>query len=542
MPTIVERIPRARKTQKALRGLGYKFNSSVADLIDNCISANAENIRIYFYRPSDGSEFKLIILDDGDGMDGDKLGEAITYGSEEDYTEGSSLGKFGMGLKTASLAHCNTLTIYSRQRGQNHYNGSGIDTALVDKEDKWLTLDYGHDEAEENLSIFPFDYKLMNTIVTWDEIELINDQYSSKKDKFRQMYEIKLITQLRNHIGLVFHRFISSQNLNTQKVTIHLNDIEILPLDPYCLDEVNTTIIPLDTNERAYTPFETKGSNRAILINAFVLPNKEQFSNPIAWERAKGNKSWNTSQGYYIYRNDRIIRFGGWQGIITMDEHTKYARVGIDIPDIYDDLFRIVVHKARVTFPESLKWHLKQRINPKVVKKAKELYKLKPKEKKKIKNKFRKHEREIGEFAKDEIKSANINISLLDPNNSSTSSVRVTNQRGDFISNRQSDILKHNIKNNMIITTGTIDSDDLWQVISDADQKKFTVVINENHPFCDFVYNSKDKVLTSVIDALFYTLGFSELFTKTEDNEEIFRTIKEQMSITLKKLTKEDLY
>ena len=129
IPNIVERIPRARKTQKALRGLGYKFNSSVADLVDNSISANAENVKIYFFRPNGGSEFNLFILDDGHGMDAEKLGEAITYGSEQDYQKGS-LGKFGMGLKTASLAHCNKR--YSRLKDHEKYNGSGINTELVE--------------------------------------------------------------------------------------------------------------------------------------------------------------------------------------------------------------------------------------------------------------------------------------------------------------------------------------------------------------------------------------------------------------------------
>ena len=287
-----------------------------------------------------------------------------------------------MGLKTASLAHCNKLTIYSRLKDHEKYNGSGINTELVEAEDKWLTIDYNHDEAEEDLSKYPFEYDSMNTIVKWDELELCNNQYESKStDRHKQMYESKINEQMARHIGLVFHRFISGHNIQNRAVNISLNDVDIESFDPFCLEEVNTTIIPLDTNEKSYSPYEAKGTGRAILINAYVLPNKEQFSTTLAWDRAKGNLSWNTSQGYYIYRNDRIIRFGGWQGIITMDEHTKYARVGIDIPDIYDDLFQIVVHKARVTFPESLKWHLKKRINPKVSKKAKELYKLKPKPK-----------------------------------------------------------------------------------------------------------------------------------------------------------------
>ena len=542
MPKEVVRIPNAAKTQDALRGLGYDFNASVADLIDNSIAANARNIGVYFFRQGKG--FKLFVIDDGDGMDKKQLAEAITYGSEVEY-DSQSLGKFGMGLKTASLAHCDKLIIFSKKKGKSKHYGSGIDTLQVSKKNRWITLDYSHSECNAILKEYQPAFNKMNTIVMWDILKLIDREYAAKtNDRHKYNYQESLKEKLRIHLELVFHRFIQGYNVSNRKklkIDLTMNGDPIGIFDPYCREETYHTPILLNQDESFYKPFEVGTQKDTIRIQGHILPNKEQFSSIDAWDRAKGNQSWNDSQGFYIYRNSRLIRFGGWQRIIAKDEHTKYARVSIDIPDVYDDLFKIVVHKAAVSFPESLRWHLKKHITPKVARAAKKSYKP-PKGPLKVKNKFRKHNRELSDFSKNAVKNAAIEMSFINSKNTSTSHVRVINKGGDFISNRQSDNIKHHIAENMVVTTGALPSDDLWKIISDADGQKFTVVINQNHPFCKYVYTSKDSVLTSVVDALFYTMGFSELYTKTEENEEVFLTIKEQMSIVLKKLTKEKLY
>jgi len=539
VPKEIERIPNARKTQKALRGLGYDFNSSVADLIDNCIAANARNIEIYFFRQDKG--FKLFVLDDGDGMNNKQLAEAITYGSEVEYDK-QSLGKFGFGLKTASLAHCNKLIVFSKKKGQSKHYGSGIDTHQVSKKNRWVTYDYTFSECYEILKDYPAVFIEMNTIVMWDGMELIDREYKAKtNDRHKHNYESSLVEKLKMHIELVFHRFIDGSSHKKLKINIKLNGQEVSFFDPFCHDEEYRIPILLNQSEMYYKPFEGLDQNESIRIQGHILPSKDRFSSIEAWERAKGNQNWNESQGFYIYRNSRLIRFGGWQRIIAKDEHIKYARVSIDIPDAYDDLFKIVVHKAAVSFPESLRWHLKKHITPKVTKLAKTSYKP-PTKPINVRNKFRKHNRELSDFSKDAVKKAAIEMSFTDSKNSHMSPVRVVNKGGDFISNRQSDNIKHHIKENMVVTTGILETDDLWKIVSDADGQKFTVVINQNHPFCEYVYTSKNSVLTSVVDALFYTMGFSELYTKTEENEEIFLTIKDQMSTVLKKLTKEKLY
>ena len=540
MPKKVIRVPKAARTLETLRSLGYDFNASVSDLIDNSIAANAVKIDIFLLRQ--GKNFQLNVVDNGSGMNADKLDNAITFGSEGEYGE-QDLGKFGMGLKTASLAHCDSLTILSRPAGRGKHIGRGINTAEIEKENKWITLDYDESESKEILSKHPKYFSKMNTIVQWDIMEIIDQEYNARSEpRHAENYQNNLIRKLRIHVGMVFHRFINSENYTdiNHPTIIRINGTPVEAIDPYCTDEHFTYPVNIPSGHLTYIPFEAKIKDKAITMSAYVLPNKDEFSTDEAWAIAKGNHSWNASQGYYIYRNHRLIRFGGWQGTLAKDEHIKYARVSIDIPSTYDKLFKIVVHKAQITFPESLKFHLRKNINPKVTKLAKQRY-----SKKKlavVKNKIRTKKKELHKFTKDEVKKAGIQMTYTDPLNPSKGVISVNNRKGSFISNSHSDLIKHAIKESMNITTGILDSDDLWKIISDPNEQKYTVVINQNHPFCDFVYNSKNKVLTSVVDALFYTMGFSELYAKTDANEDLFNTIKQQMSKTLTKLTKEKLY
>lgn len=540
MPKKVVRIPKAARTLETLRSLGYNFNASVSDLVDNSIAANAANIDIYLLR-YDG-KFQLNVVDDGAGMSAEQLDNAITFGSEGDYGE-HDLGKFGMGLKTASLAHCDLLTIISRPDGKGKHIGRGIDTPTIEKEDEWISLDYDESESKNILAQHPKYFSKMNTIVEWNNMEIIDQEYNSRSDtRHAENYHNTLVRKLKIHIGIIFHRFIEPSEYSdiSHPTKIRINGDAVEAIDPFCTNEHFTYPVDIPSNERTYFPFESKIKDKAIVINAFILPNKDEFSRDEVWNKARGNQSWNDSQGYYIYRNHRLIRFGGWQGTIVRDEHYKYARVCLNIPTTYDKLFKIVVHKAQMTFPESLKFHLKKRINPRVIKLAKQRYS--KKKIIKIKNKIRTKENELDKFTKDEIKKAGIKITYTDPVNPTQGVITVRNKGGSFVLKSHSDLIKHHIKQKMNITIGIIESDDLWKIIPDPKKQKYIIVINQNHPFCEFVYNSNNKVLTSVVDALFYTMGFSELYAKTDANEDLFNTIKQQMSKTLTKLTKEKLY
>ncbi len=107
----IEVIPSARRLIKSLRDLGYDFRHAVADLIDNSIAARATIVTVEMR--FNGEDSWLRIADNGVGMNGSTITEAMRFGTERDY-EADELGKFGLGLKTASLSQCSRLTVASR--------------------------------------------------------------------------------------------------------------------------------------------------------------------------------------------------------------------------------------------------------------------------------------------------------------------------------------------------------------------------------------------------------------------------------------------
>jgi DNA mismatch repair enzyme (predicted ATPase) len=109
--TVEEVIPSAKRLINSLRSLGYEFPTAVAELIDNSIEADATEvvIKVEF----DGENSWVMIADNGRGMSADTLKEAMRFGSAKVYNE-TSLGKFGLGLKTASFSQCKHWLVATR--------------------------------------------------------------------------------------------------------------------------------------------------------------------------------------------------------------------------------------------------------------------------------------------------------------------------------------------------------------------------------------------------------------------------------------------
>jgi hypothetical protein len=99
------------------------------------------------------------------------------------------------------------------------------------------------------------------------------------------------------------------------------------------------------------------------MLQRYVLPSRDQFSSATQFERLSGPLNWNRQQGLYIYRADRLVQWGGWNGIRGIDEHTKLARASLDFDTDLDSAFNINVAKMRVTIPPQLRQMLERPIN-----------------------------------------------------------------------------------------------------------------------------------------------------------------------------------
>ena len=334
---------------------------------------------------------------------------------------------------------------------------------------------------------------------------------------------------------MVYHRFLDGTLGRGNTIELKVNGSKVQPWDPFCREESNTKDINLKED---IGRFKITGYRNPVKIQAYVVPTKEGFSSEEAWKRAKGLLTWNDSQGYYIYRANRIIRFGGWHGTKAKDEHDKLARVGIDIDSSLDELFRITVNKSKVQFPEALFQHLKNVVNPIVIKKAKAAYN-KSDDGLLVINKFRKNETSITEISKELIQESK--IKTKNAVNSNSGGVEVSNPSGTWLSNKINEFLKYGSDKDYEIVSDRLNEDALWKIVCD-NQSKFKVIVNAAHPFYDKIYNSNtSKHLTTAIDAFIFSLAFAELYNKNDHTAGLFDTFKSVCAKALEKIITEKI-
>jgi hypothetical protein len=357
-----ELIPSARRLIKSLRDMGYDFSTAIADLVDNSIEANASvvDIDVEF----DGDNSWVRIADNGKGMDPKKLREAMRYGSEGKYKEGS-LGKFGLGLKTASLSQCKTLSVASR------INPNRIDIVAycwdldhIEKTNRWEVIPIERTGLGPNIRTSLKDKT--GTVVLWQNLDRILGYKHPYSEAARRRL-LSMCREMEQHLAMVFHRFIGEE-VKDKRLKIRINGNEIQPWDPFAREESRTKIL---------TPIKIKleheGVINEIMVEPYVLPHQNDFSSPDAFRHASGPANWNQQQGFYIYRANRMIQSGGWCHLRTSDEHTKLARVALSFSPILDDAFKINVAKMRVQLPSILRDQVDLAIKP-VIKIAQDTY------------------------------------------------------------------------------------------------------------------------------------------------------------------------
>ena len=349
----IELIPSARRLIRSLRDIGYEFEEAVADIVDNSIEAEATTININLN--FDGEESFLLISDNGVGMTSSQIQEALRFGSERNYAK-DDLGRFGLGLKTASLSQCEKLTVSSRKGEERaRINSFCWDLEHIEIFNRWeilkVTSDCLKDEVRSHLK------NTTGTVVTWEKLgRLMGFKYPDGEHAKKQ--SISMIEGLKSHLGMVFHKFLSGEVRN-KRIAIYVNNEKVLPWDPFARGESETKIISSQS-----IPIEYGNKSFNVKIEPFILPPQALFSSPRAHQIAGGLGKWNKQQGFYIYRANRIIQAGGWCGLRTSDEHTKLIRMALYIPPEVDELFKVNVAKKHASLPRDLKLNLLELIAP----------------------------------------------------------------------------------------------------------------------------------------------------------------------------------
>ncbi len=346
--TLIEVVPSARRLTDSLRDIGYEPVTAVADLIDNSISAGARTISVDLV--SEGEDSRIRISDDGGGMDRSTAVEALRFGTRRGYSE-DDLGRFGLGLKTASLSMGRRLTVVSRQAPiKDRRNSVRLDLDEIEELDRWVVRVLAPGSLDGSFA--PALSERPGTTVVIEQLDRIMEGVSHDSGwAVRRMR--RLATDLHEHLGMVFHRFIE------RGLRITVDGTPVAAWDPFCRDEPHTVELPSVTMRVR----DESGRTRPVHWRPFVLPARNAFSSQEAFDRAGGPRRWNRQQGIYVYRADRLVQTGGWSGIRGIDEHTKLGRAALEFGTGLDSAFGINVAKMRVAIPSDIRPTLKQEVS-----------------------------------------------------------------------------------------------------------------------------------------------------------------------------------
>ncbi len=348
MKNLKENKPTADVLMTSMRAMGYSFESAIADIIDNSISANAKNVQLHF--PINPADCYVVVCDDGDGMNQLELFDAMKYGSEQ-KREGrseSDLGRFGLGLKAASLSQCRKLTVASKKNGI--VSAYTWDLDVIEEKKDWFIIECSEEEIKSIRFISWLDKLESGTVVVWEDFDFIEKSSGSVYAELSKYQEAT-----SEYLSLIFHRYLN--RAAQSRISIRINNFQLKGYDPF-LENHNKTnvrrriVIPIKDNQEI---------ERMVVVQPYILP----FQKDLTVEDKKlsgGIENYRSRQGFYVYRNERLIVWGNWFGR-HRDELTKYARIKVDIPNTLDDIWGIDIKKQNAKIPASIKNRLTKAVD-----------------------------------------------------------------------------------------------------------------------------------------------------------------------------------
>jgi hypothetical protein len=335
--------PSAARLTSSLRDIGYDFVSAIADLIDNSIAAGATDVAVEIEFA--GPDSTIYIADNGCGLNARGMLEALRFGSRRTYESGD-LGRYGLGLKTASLSQARCVTVISRSADRKRALWRSLDLDLIAELDDWVLAENPRDRAvarsEEMLGTGT------GTVVVWQNLDRVLPTSGAHGGWAKRRFEV-LVEKTKRHLAMVFHRFLTGEN-KAPRISISVNGDKVLAWDPFVRHEPGTQQLSTQQFE-----LESATGVGTVELRRYILPGKRTFSSLEAFDNAAGPLNWNRQQGLYVYRENRLVQWGSWGGTRGIDEHTKLARASLDFTSTLDEVFNINVAKMRVSVPAQLK-------------------------------------------------------------------------------------------------------------------------------------------------------------------------------------------
>lgn len=323
--------PRAGALVESLRGMGYTLATAVADIIDNSIAAGARRIDVRVEQDADGHAERLLVIDDGAGMDREGLIRAMALGSVSPTATRSlrDLGRFGLGLKTATFSQCRRLTVASKTEAGLFAFAWDLD--LLAEADNWDLIECGDTARFEELISSP-----SGTVVMWERLDRALGPSSSKE-------LMRAVTDLRNRLRLVFHRFLADGDF-----VLRVNSKKVTPLDPFF------SLHPAKPHDFMEVTWPEIGSDPKVRLRAFVIPDPEDSGESIS---PFGPSDELDLQGFFIYRGKRLISAGGWLNLRDLRKapEFKLARIRVDFSNTDDVDWRLDIRKSMAVPPREMR-------------------------------------------------------------------------------------------------------------------------------------------------------------------------------------------
>lgn len=339
--------PNPKSTINSYRSFGYNLSTAISDIIDNSISANANEIRLDY--KWNGQESFISIWDNGVGMNKDELVIAMTPGSKDPEEERNEkdLGRFGMGLKTASFSQCKRLTCITKRESFSTIKRCW-DIDFINSENEWRLLDY----VSDNSFLDKIENLKSGTLVLWEKLDRIVGEAEVQNLNVQNVFYQEMIN-VKRHLSLVFHKFIESK-----RIKIFFQNSEIAAYNPFLL---NLNPKPEMGQPEYFDDVE---------ITYFILPHMSEIGKS-DYENSGGSLGWFQEQGFYIYRGDRLLVAGDWLGLEKKRDYSKLARIAVNFSNMNDFNWHLDIKKSTATPPLEIRKELSRIAKIAIMKSAK---------------------------------------------------------------------------------------------------------------------------------------------------------------------------
>ncbi len=336
----VDATPYAASLIEGHRDFGYSLETALADIIDNAITAGARRVELVADTVAD--EPWIALADDGSGMRESELIEAMRLGSRNptDERAAEDLGRFGLGLKSASFSQCRSLTVLTRK--DQTTSCARWDLDRIAKRNEWSLELVDTPETVTGHELLPEN----GTVVIWEKLDRLSGGYTHDRSKRTDHMNAEL-AHAEFHLRLVFHRFLEGAK---PRLALFLNGRPLKPIDPMAASHAATQKDPEEI---------LRLRQGDVLIRCHTLPHHKRMTRE-EWEEIGGPEGHLKSQGLYVYREKRLIIAGGWLGLARQTELTKLCRIAVDIPNTMDAEWKIDVKKASAQLPPVVRERLKK--------------------------------------------------------------------------------------------------------------------------------------------------------------------------------------